>query len=1037
MSAVNEFAEAVKAAFSTGHALEHAYRPALKQLLDQMGDVHAVNDPKRSEYGNPDFILLKESNRNIILGYAEAKDITVSLEKTIKTEQLRRYAGYEKLFLTNCLDFRFFRNGELNESISIGKITNNQIVFDTRAFVRLEHELQAFLELPPESIRSGKRLALIMGGKARRIRDNVAHYLQVQGNEKNQELEKIFKMMKILLVHDLTPDKFADMYAQTLVYGLFVARYNDKTPDDFNRSEARDLVPASNPFLREFFDHIVGPRFDSRLAHIVDELCEVFSASDVHRIIQKHLRLFEVENDKDPIIHFYEDFLKEYDPVERKKMGAYYTPVPVVRFIIRQVDEILKREFGLAKGLADTSKITKEFNVGQKVNVRNQETGRMERTDVIQREFHRVQVLDPAVGTATFLNEAIKYIHKSFEGQEGRWPKYAEEALLPRLHGFELMMAPYTIAHLKLGMTLQETGVEDFRQRLGVYLTNTLEEGIKQQQGFNFGLADVVSHEAQEAASIKRDKPIMIITGNPPYSGVSSNDTVYANGLVSKYRVEPGGNQRLNEQKQWLRNDYVKFIAYAEDMIIKNGEGVMAMITDHSYLEGPTFRGMRWHLTSTFDKIYILDLHGNSKKQEVAPDGSIDENVFDIMQGVAIILAVKNGHSTKDAAVYHADVYGTRKSKFAELDKNIEWKKLELDAKQYFFDNKNIDGKAQYEEGTLITDLFLQKSLGFMTGRDKFATDHSREVLQDRISKFYDRSLSAEEAKEAYNINDFRRFVIAKFKSLYEYEPIKIKPFLARPFDFRYVYYQQYLVQEWQNRIMKHSAHKDNISLVVGRQSIAAGGPSWDVVFIANTMIDLNIFRRGGGVAFPLYLYHDDGTRTPNFDQKELKIFTQNITEPYENEDIVSYIYAVFHSPNYRESYKEFLKSDFPRIPVPKNDDEFNRLVAFGKQLRELHLMVSPDLNELITVYPEAGNNEIEKVSYSDGKVWINSTQYFGNVPEVAWNFYIGGYQPAQKWLKDRKGRNLSNQDIEHYQKIVKILGETDRLMQKVDKVWQ
>ena len=632
--------------------------------------------------------FLKKSQNTIILGYAEAKDIDISLDKTLKTEQLKRYAGYANLYLTNYLEFRFLKNGDQYESIAIGSIKNGDITFDQSQFARLENELKAFLEQRPESIRSGKRLAEIMGGKARRIRDRLIFYLQ-HDEQKNSELEKIFKMMKELLVHDLTIDKFADMYAQTLVYGLFVARYNDKSPNTFTRSEARDLVPASNPFLREFFDHIVGPHFDSRLANIVDELCAVFEVSDVHTIIQKHLRLFEVENDKDPIIHFYEDFLKEYDPIERKKMGAYYTPVPVVRFIVRAIDEALKSDFELPKGLADTSR--------KPVILNSQGTK-------VKAELHRVQILDPAVGTATFLNEIIKHIYGTFEGQEGRWASYVESDLLPRLYGFELMMAPYTIAHLKLGMTLQETGVTELKQRIGVYLTNTLEEGQKKQVDLfmQFGLAEVVSQEANEAAKIKHERPIMVVVGNPPYSVSSNNKSEFIEKLVADYK------QNLGERNiQPLSDDYIKFIRFGEYMIKKNGEGILAMITNNSYLDGLIHRQMRKHLLETFDKIYVLDLHGNSKKKEVAPDGSKDVNVFDIQQGVAIIVAIKNGEkrANQPAKMYHSELYGTRPRKFEHLGHEPKWVKLEPTTPNFYFVPKDESLTREYSSFISVREL--------------------------------------------------------------------------------------------------------------------------------------------------------------------------------------------------------------------------------------------------------------------------------------------------------------------------------------------
>ena len=475
--------------FNSGQAKEHAYRPALQRLMSSFEDILVVNDPKRSEHGAPDFVFLKKSNHKIIKGYAEAKDINTDLDKIEKTDQMKRYHGYASLFLTDYLEFRFFRNGEKSKSIRIGQVKNGKLLKLPENAESLVGELEAFLSQTPEQITSGLRLAQIMGGRARRIRDNVIEFLKTE-DAKSQELLRIYGMMKELLVHDLEPEKFADMYAQTLVYGLFVARYSDSTSENFTRGEARDLVPKSNPFLLHFFDHIVGPNFDTRLAYIVDELCEIFSVSNVQDIVHRHLKVQEeTVEDRDPIIHFYEDFLQEYDPNERKKMGAYYTPVPVVRYIVRQVDRILKEDFGISKGLASDEMITQTV-----ASQPYRHPGDRKDRTTTEISVPRVQILDPAVGTATFLNETIKFIYQGFKGQEGRWPAYVNDNLLKRLFGFELMMAPYTIAHMKLGMTLKETGVEELNDRLGIYLTNTLEEGIPLQQDlFSFGLAEAVS----------------------------------------------------------------------------------------------------------------------------------------------------------------------------------------------------------------------------------------------------------------------------------------------------------------------------------------------------------------------------------------------------------------------------------------------------------------------------------------------------------------------------------------------------------------
>lgn len=1041
-AAIHAYLGQVSEQFYSGHAVEHAYRPALQALISKFDDTVAVNDPKHSEHGAPDFVFLKKSNNRIIKGYAEAKDITVNLDRTEQSEQMRRYHGYANLILTDYLEFRFFRNGEKYETISLGSVKNGVLHKAPEHGERLMREIESFMQQAPESIRSGKRLAQIMGGKARRIRDNVAVYLQSE-DESSAELRKIYEMMKRMLVHDLEPAKFADMYAQTLVYGLFVARYGDTSPGDFTRAEARDLVPRSNPFLRHFFDHIVGPSFDTRLGYIVDELCEIFTVSDVAEIVHKHLRIGEVASSsdaKDPIIHFYEDFLQEYDPAERKRMGAYYTPTPVVRYIVRQVDRILREDFGLARGLASTDTVQYQVETGQ--DLRADKRSRAQTTQTLT--VPRVQVLDPAVGTATFLNETIKFIYESFRGQEGRWPGYVNDNLLPRLHGFELMMAPYTIAHLKLGMTLRETGVDSLRERLGVYLTNTLEEGIPQQPDlFSFGLAEAVSEESRLAAEVKSERPVMVVMGNPPYSGESSNKTKYANSLVNKYKFEPGGKEKLNEKNiKWIGNDYVKFIAFAEDMIARNGEGVIAMITSNTFLDGLIYRGMRWHLTKTFDKIYIYDLHGSGIKG----GPSEDESVFDILQGTSIIIGVRQNSSVNDrpATVFHANLLGKRKSKFKALQAGEpNWTELQLSTSTYNFTQTNL-----VIDSTLVSldSLFVKKSMGLLTKNDSFCIDMDEDSLWQRVDSI--RNMEAEHARIAYGIKkDSRDWKIdnALYDVKMNYSRDFVRRFNFRPFDTRYTYYtgqSKGFIAYPQRGILQHM-DQGNVGLIIQRQTY---GHEFRHAFITDDYTDLNfISNLGGGTLCPLYLYHPDGTRTPNFAPAELSALTRQLTSEPSPEDVLDYIYAILHSPGYRERYREFLKVDFPRVPIP-TQAEFDRLVPLGRQLRELHLMKSPDIDAYETVYPVPGSDVVEKIEFkttttdsvdgvpyhAEGAVYINETQFFGGVPEAAWNFYIGGYQPAQKWLKDRRGRRLTSDDLDHYQRIVKILTETDRVMKEI-----
>jgi len=1022
---ITKYLAEVKAKFQTGQALEHAYRPALAKLMESFPDTRAINEPKRSQHGAPDFVFQKKSNPRILQGYAEAKDLDVNLDKVEKTEQMDRYRGYSNLILTNYLEFRFLRNGEKYRTISIGELKNDKLIPAPEEGDNLIREIEAFLAQTPESITSGLRLAQIMGGRARRLRDNIIEYLK-NDSDKNKELLRIYEMMKELLVHDLDHEGFADMYSQTLVYGLFVARYNDSTIDNFTRNEARDLVPKSNPFLLQFFDHIVGPNFDTRLAYIVDELCEIFSVSNVQEIVHKHLRIQDDTSDeKDPIIHFYEDFLQAYDPHERKRMGAYYTPVPVVRYIIRQVDKILKEDFGIAGGIAsdEMTTMTRTVQPYRKHGERTERT-----TEEIS--VPRVQILDPAVGTATFLNETIKYIHQGFKGQEGRWSSYVNQNLLKRLYGFELMMAPYTIAHMKLGMTLKETGVEELSDRLGVYLTNTLENTVPVQMDlFALGLSYAISEESRLASHVKQERPVMVVMGNPPYSISSTNKSKWIIDLISDYKIG------LNERKINLDDDYIKFIRFAEHMIEKNGSGVVALITNNSFLDGVTHRQMRKHLLNTFDEIFVVDLHGSAMKKEVSPDGSKDENVFDIMQGVSIIILVKVGGKEEGSVnVHHFDLWGTRDFKFDSLILDtIEYADIETKHPYYFFVPKDFRLQDVYMDGVSINNLLPNSNSGFQTKRDKLTISFTKLELEKDLQFINNNDIEAIRAKFSLG-PDGRDWTVKDAKSDVTDSDYHIQSVSYRPFDDRFMFYSgktKGLVAYPRHRIMSNFIGHDNFGLATCRQQSTF---DFQHALVVNRPIDMcfvSLQTKETGYVFPLYLYHDDGTRSVNFSLKELSTLTQNLSDEPTPENVFDYIYAVLHSPSYREKYKEFLKIDFPRIPIPIQE-EFDRLVPLGTQLRELHLMKSAIIDEYETTFPVAGDCIVGNIKYDHDKVWINKTQYFGNVPELAWNFYIGGYQPAQKWLKDRKGRQLSDHDLVHYQRIIKILLETDRLMMEI-----
>jgi len=990
----NNYIQSISSKFSHLETSEMGYRAdfeiLLKGIFESINVKRVDHDPKARQRNKPDFIVI---NKDVPILYIEAKDIGVSLDKVEKSKQMARYFGYTNLVLTDYLEFRFYRNGlPYEEPIKIASynLKNRIITPLSKNYEHVAKTLLDFTQSQKEPIKSGKHLSRIMGGKAQRIRDNIRHFLS-SDSAQNKELVHIYKAIKKMLVHDLTIDTFSDMYAQTLVYGLFVARYYDDSPDTFSRQEARDLVPASNPFLQHFFDHISGPNFDKRLSYIVDELCLVFQHADTKKLIEEYM------GDADPIIHFYEDFLKEYDPALRKKMGAYYRPLPVVKFITRSVDYILQKEFNLPNGLADTSKLP---------------NGK-----------HRVQILDPAVGTGTFISATIRtiYEHLKKQGQVGRWPSYVHNDLLPRLHGFELMMAPYTIAHLKLSLAFKKTGFWKFHRRLGIYLTNSLEQSEAQQNLLSFGFAESIAEEAREADKIKSETPIMVVIGNPPYSISSQNKSKWILQLIKDYKTG------LGERKINIDDDYIKFVRFAEHFIEKNKNGIVAMITNNSFIDGITHRQMRKNLLETFDEIYILDLHGNSKKKEKAPDGGKDENVFNIQQGVSISIFVrKNERKEKLGTVYHAEIFGKREIKFATLNKtevsSINWKKLSYDELYYFFVPKDFSLKLEYEKGFSVTDIFIIHSAGIKTKVDNIAIDFQKDLLGKRVEEILTKKPSLNEVIQRFNLNPKTTWEYDKvLKADYDEKYLEIYDY--RPFNCRYIYYDKNFLSRSRSQIMDNFFDKDNIGLETSRVG--------DFIFVSKRISDEH-FVSDNSFKFPLYVYNSDNLRIPNLEKKIL-VEIEKIVGEANSEDIFDYIYAVLHSPNYREKYKEFLKIDFPRVPYPKDTKTFKKLVAFGAELRSLHLLESPKVNQFITTYPIAGSDTVEKLTYKNGIVFINTEQYFGNVPEAIWNFYIGGYQPARKWLKDRKGRALTNTDIEHYQKIIVALAETNRIMKEID----
>ena len=1113
MGDLKSYLAEVKREFGTGVSTEHTHRGALKALVESFSpDIVAINEPKRVECGAPDYVVKRGG---LSIGYIEAKDIGRSLDEAERSEQLDRYLrSLENLVLTDYLEFRWYHRGELRERARLARLTRDgKIVSEKKGEAEVAQLFENFLDQIPAPITSSRELSERLARLAHLIRDAVVRAFERE--VASVHISSLRRNFSEVLIPDLDlPEKtaeFADMYSQTLVYGLFAARCNHQGPGHFQRLGAAREIPRTNPFLRQLFEIITGNALDDE-PHVnyVDDIVSILDHSDLDSILADFGKRTKQE---DPVVHFYETFLAAYDPELRNSRGVYYTPEPVVSYIIRSVDLLLETKFGLENGLMHTLSKTDYYE--ERVAKDRFIRGKTALENLPERELKtspKVLILDPACGTGTFLYSVIDHIRSKYmdSGDAGLWSAFVRDQLLPRIFGFELLMASYAVAHFKLGMQLAGRDLpEDIRkdwsydfsgkERLGVFLTNTLDQG-EGAWNIQFGGYDMIREEAEDAFIVKHNKPIMVVLGNPPYSGHSSNrswemvdgkrkPTFIGDILQDYYRVD--GRPLGERNPKWLQDDYVKFLRWGQWRIEQTGEGILAFITNHGYLDNPTFRGMRQHLMEAFSEIYILDLHGNSKKKERAPDGSKDENVFDIQQGVAIGIFVKTPEKSGPAQVYHAELWGSREDKYQKLfDTNTEttnFTQLLPQSPFYFFIPQNLQLLDEYEHGWKITEMMPLNGVGMTTARDHVVVDFEAAPLIERAQIFRDSPLSDKDLchqlniplKKGWNISNARR-MIREVSDLSDF----IKPVLYRPFDSRLIFYHDSLVWRTVKQIMHHMLAGDNIGITIGRAGQVIDQGTWNIVFCTSHITEFNLYRRGGNNLHPLYVYPTptenssrqkslssadwppgkDG-RVPNLSPEFVADFAGklglsfvpdgrgDLAATFGPEDVFDYIYAVFHSPSYRERYAEFLKIDFPRVPLTSDREKFHRLVELGGELVALHLLESPLLARPATRYPVVGDNRVEKgypkyfapgvvepgskagdgVVLEVGRVYINRSQYFEGVPSEVWEHQVGGYQVCDKWLKDRRGRQLSYDDLTHYQKVVVALKETIRLMEEVD----
>ncbi len=1077
---IQAYLQEVMQIYQKGNATEHTYRPALKKLLESFdNNILAVNEPKRIACGAPDFWIGQGA---LEIGHLEAKDIGISLKGLEKKDQMKRYFNaLGNLILTDHLEFRWYVDGELRLAASIATFDKQKkIKADADGIAQVDQLLQQFLLTKVVQVTTPKALAKRMAALAQLIRDaiNTALNDSDRGGMLRQQLESF----RAVLIRDLTGEQFADMYAQTICYGLFAARCNTDQVSSFSRETAGFRLPKTNPFLRGIFNQIAGSELDDRIVWAVDTLATILQQTDMSAILSDFGKR---DRREDPVVHFYETFLAEYDPKMRESRGVYYTPEPVVGYIVRSVDYILKEKFAIKKGLADSTKIPYPPQSplakggGTDSSSSPLKKGSLDSSSPPSQggvrggsePMHKVLILDPAVGTGTFMHRVIEHIYEGFKNQRGMWSGYVSQHLLPRLFGFELLMAPYTVAHMKLGLQLQETGYDfSSEERLRIYLTNTLQEGfqIPAADGFMNRIRD----EAEAAKGVKQDTPVMVILGNPPYSYESMNTDPWIVNLVKDYYHVDG--KPLGERNpKGLLDDYVKFIRFAQYRVAETGYGVVALITNHGYLDNPTFRGMRQNLMQTFDEIYVLDLHGNSKKKEVCPDGSPDQNVFDIQQGVAIAFFIKYQDSQQDLArVYHADLWGVREvkenkelvgGKYYWLDENeissTEWTMIEPKSNFYLFKLQNTDLLPEYQLNVKITDIFGLNSTGVKTHRDNFVLDFEVSTLNQRIKDFINLDIEDSVIMSRYEIKDTRDWIIHKSRRSLaankDWERYFTKC-LYRPFDLREYYHHEDVVELPRQEVMVHMLSVANIALITTRKT----SDLWGALATEYICNHKSCAAYDTNNVFPLYLYPTNTPtlfetqptntphgRRPNLAPEFINELSQKLSleffpdgkgdqvKTFAPEDIFNYIYATFHSPTYRQRYAEFLKIDFPRVPLTSNKQLFWELATKGDRLVQLHLM--KETGTEISNYPIDGSNLVEQVKYNETQqqIWINDQQYFANIPNHIWNFYIGGYQVCQKWLKDRKGRELSFDDLVHYQNIISILGETIEIMSDIDQI--
>lgn len=975
----------------------------------------------------------------------------------IKTEADR----YGNAILTDNLEWRFWRAGdtEMYTGLKLIELVDGKLVLKEENIELFISLVEDFLLRDPTQIRSSSKLAEYMAMHARTIRSIITGILKDDGtgqplvNDAQKklpmfpELYGLYSRIKSDLRPLMNTREFADMYAQTIVYGLFIGRYNDTTPDSFDRYEAIRFLQEESELLKHFFMHIAGSgKKHPTLEGVIDKLCALYKICNIAELLGK-------DEQKDTIIHFYEEFLTFYDPALRKSLGVFYTPVQAVQYLIAAVDKILVEDFNIEGGLSNNEQMTVKVPCTPYQVSKNKWS---EEKDVT---VPRVAILDPACGTGSFGAEIIKYIKNTyFSGARAAFYEnyiQQENGLLSRLIGFEIMMTSYVVAHLKIRRTIDETlgHLPNVQLPTNIFLTNTLAPAMssveRDDQMTLFDFSAAITDEAYHADTWKARRPIKVIIGNPPYLAASKNPYD-----ISAYKTETDGVTDFGERKHWLNDDYVKFFRFSEQIINKNNEGILAFVSNNGYLDNPTFRGMRGSLLRSFDKIYIVNLHGSANKKETTPDGGKDENIFEIMQGVALFIGVKKTKKPTWAKVYYADIWGTREVKLDILAKgNLSFAELKMDPKMAYFIPFGSSDKEVYESGISVAELFPINVTGIVSGNDGVAIAPTKAELTRRM----DIVKNAVGEKDIFDL--WGRYSRGQTAEKIQNDVLsdgKVTPIAFRPFDNRWTYYSGnscgWVLWPREKSTMGHlladptSPIGPNIGLVFCKTSRSFFSP-----FVSKSIIAHRLFSAMCEITYiaPLYLRSESEmegeTWTANIDAAIYAKLTQHMAEKPDPIDVFDYVYGILHDPAYCEKYKEYLCKDFPRVPVindPNHDgdedaffvseDMYHTYVSAGQRLRKLHLLQSKAPAEL-TLDPDTPDDmEIGAAKYKNGILQLNANKRIIGISQAVWEYQIGGHQVLDKWLKEHKGETLTIDSFTHLENMVGLLGETIKIRESL-----